>query len=104
MKLKKTIGCAACLIISLPALGAWYNGGTLHNATGAQWLAGDFSDQLATSADFVAKMDAASDMSELRVRANSLSSCITEAVSDPSLEQSSVKDVAVLCIVQLGYK
>lgn len=83
---------------------AWYQGGTLHNATAVEWLAGSSSNRLATSADFIAKLKAADSVSQLKVRAAALSSCITEAASTSSSKQVDIKDVAVSCIILLGYK
>lgn len=82
----------------------WYKGGTLHEAKGYEWIAKDYADQIATSADFLASLKAANSMSQLRMRSISLNRCINEIASDHSFMNMSVKDITVLCVVELGYK
>jgi hypothetical protein len=97
------IGGAGFLLVSAAAAEEWYQGGTLHNATAKEWQAATYRNRLATSADFVAGAKAASNMKELRVRAEGLERCITEGTDDPALEELKVKDVAAACLVILGY-
>jgi len=82
----------------------WYEGGTLHKATGGEWHRATSRNQLATAADFVAAAKVASSMEQLRVRAAAVQRCITEATDDPKLYSLKVSEVASACIVQLGYK
>lgn len=39
-----------------PTTRKWYEGGTLHKATGTEWRAADASNKLATCSDFLAKL------------------------------------------------
>ena len=99
--IKRIILGSAFLLVSFPSLAYWHDGGTLHNASASEWLSASYSNRLATSADFAAATKLASDMAGLRVVAEELSSCITEAVSDSSLGSLQVKDVAALCIMMI---
>ena len=82
----------------------WYEGGTLHKATGGEWQRATEPNRLATSADFVAAAKAASDMKQLRKRAEAVKSCVTEATDDPDLYSLKVSEVAASCIILLGYR
>jgi len=48
----------------------WYQGGTLHQKSAAEWNAASARDRLATSADFVAKVSRPSSMDDLKAKAN----------------------------------
>lgn len=39
-----------------PAAKQWYQGGTLHQASGLEWQQGDYADKLATAADLIATL------------------------------------------------
>ena len=82
----------------------WYQGGTLHNATAREWQAARADNRLATTADFVASLKAASNMTELKTRAQAVQKCITESTKDPSLYHLQVSEVAVACITLLEYE
>ncbi len=82
----------------------WYKGGTLHKATAKEWHAAKYRNRLATSADFIAAAKAASNMTELRERAEGLERCITEGTDDPDLQKLKVAEVAAACIILLKYE
>jgi len=91
-------------VISIPAHASeWYEGGTLHNAEASQWHKSSAHNKVATAADFIVKLEFSSNMEQLKQRAFELSICITEATSEKSLMSMKITDVAVLCVVQLGY-
>lgn len=68
-----------------------------------EWHAASYRNRLATSADFIAAAKAASNMKELRERAEGLERCITEGTDDPDLQDLKVADVAASCTILLGY-
>jgi len=82
---------------------AWYEGGTLHNSTAAEWHKATKRNQLATAADFAAKLNVATDMESLLLRATELKSCITHATDDERLYELEIPFVASMCALQLGY-
>ena len=83
----------------------WYKGGTLHQATIADWKVASDKNKLATSADMMAVVDNTVSMDELRTRAESLKKCIDEAVDidETTIDESKVSEVGALCIISLGY-
>lgn len=105
MPRKLVLIVAAIVVLRVGAASAeeWYEGGTLHKATGKEWHAATYRNRLATSADFLAAAKAAADMVELRARAAGLERCITEGTDSPKLQKLQVPDVAVACIVLLEY-
>ena len=82
----------------------WYEGGTLHKATAAEWQAATASNKLATAADFLAAIKAARSMSELKTKGNALQKCITESTKDSISHNLKVSEVAAACVVLLGYQ
>ena len=48
------LGCFLWIFLPGIAVGQWYSGGTLHNASGLEWQQADASNRLATAADMVA--------------------------------------------------
>ena len=83
----------------------WYEGGTLHKAKISDWKAATEKNKLATSADFMAKVDNSVSMDVLKQRATSLMNCIDESTRGlDSTNNESVSSVAVKCILLLGYK
>jgi len=83
--------------------GEWYEGGTLHKATGQQWQAASHSNRLATSADFVAATVKPSSMSELRTKATSMERCVTEATRGPESVSLKASELAAACVILLGW-
>lgn len=83
----------------------WYAGGTLHQATVADWKVATDKNKLATSADMMAVVDNTVSMDELRIRAESLKKCIDEAVDidEKSIDEGDVSEFSAICVISLGY-
>lgn len=95
----------SCLFVASPGSAReWYEGGTLHKARAAQWHRATERNRLARSADFVAAAKAASNMRELRERAEAVEACVSEATVDESSREMLVSEVAAACLILLGYK
>lgn len=86
-----------------PGPSKWYEGGTLHKVTSQEWHKASYRNRLATSADFIAASKTASNMSELRKRAEELEQCITEGTDGIDLNNLKVSEVAATCTILLGY-
>jgi len=86
----------------------WYEGGTLHRATIAQWRVATDDNKLATCSDFVAKirLDKGIAFNETEILAESyaLKKCIDAAQKDVDITSWKVVDIASACLVELGYK
>jgi len=82
----------------------WYEGGTLHKARSAEWRRAAEWNRLATAGDFTAKIfeGRVSSMSKLKDDAEELSSCISEAVRDVSIDQE-IAGIAAACGVLMGW-
>jgi hypothetical protein len=80
----------------------WHEGGTLHKKSGREWMNASAADQLATSADFAAKVFKTNSMDELKTRASQMASCISEAV--PASPERPVSEIGGACAVLLGAK
>ena len=83
---------------------AWYDGGTLHGATVADWRAANYRNRLATSADFAAtalnrKGVKLSSMSELRPKAQALEICVSEAAKPPIPGTMRIAELAAQCAI-----
>jgi hypothetical protein len=102
--MKKQLVLLILTIFFLPGVsaGQWYKGGTLHNATGAEWQSASYQNRLATAGDFIAKTAPPSNMDELKSRAEALERCISSAVG--AMPNDKVAFIAVICIQDLGYK
>ena len=83
----------------------WYEGGTLHNATIAQWKVSTDQNKLATCVDFIASFDKSiSSMAMLRLRAEEVKICIDIATSGSDYSNSiDVATMAALCVTEMGY-
>ncbi len=74
----------------------WYEGGTLHQSSIAEWRLGSERDQLATTADWVTSFEGFAAPEEIFVMANRLLDCINNtAVSSPETTQTHA--VATTC-------
>ena len=75
---------------STESTSSWTTGGTLHDATIADWKRATYSNKLATSADWIAAVSAMKDkiknMTEFRSYADELLECIDILVADPDTE------------------
>lgn len=83
----------------------WYVGGTLHEATLAQWPAGLTSNRLATSADFAAALADAfkkpfHNQKQMLAASLFLADCIDEVAKEPTARTQKAQDLALLCWAQ----
>lgn len=78
----------------------WYEGGTLHKATVAQWNAATNQNKLATAADWLAAtkwknhLNSPADFNKMKVKAQILVNAINEAASEKQPESWQITDVA----------
>src|SRR5262245_14869228 len=92
------------------ALGQWYSGGTLHDANGLEWQKADNSNRLATAADMVAAVAKGGGtpmhshtVEDIRLYAEQLTTCITEATKTRAAATIPVQDIAGLCMVSMQW-
>lgn len=79
---------------------AWYIGGTLHKATIKDWKQATEANQLATCADFVAKVNKPANMEILKLQAIELKICITTATADlDETNTMGVSEIASMCLI-----
>ena len=90
----------------------WYQGGTLHHATLAEWKRGGDSDRLATAADFAAslpyvqkKMKGERSMDALLPYAYGLLRCIDEAskVKASVARKQATAETAAVCAILMDW-
>ena len=86
----------------------WYEGGTLHSATGRQWLAAPARNRLATAADFVSTAWRRDGYTEkhigqmvlngfLRAAAEKQVDCITRMLNESTARERKVARIAAVC-------
>ncbi len=73
----------------------WYEGGTLHQKTVAEWQAASNRDRLATSSDFVAKIRKFDSLADMLVAAHVMQTCIT--IADEGVQHLKVSEIAASC-------
>lgn len=89
----------------------WYEGGTLHSATGRQWLAAPARNRLATAADFVASAWHRDGYTEqhigqmvlngfLRAAAEEQVDCITRRLNESAAREWRVASIAAVCYLE----
>ena len=86
--------------------GIWFEGGTLHKATVAEWNAASPENKLATCGDFMATYDKTIGIGrKLRDRAGELVFCVDEAVKAlPSDSDEKVSTIAASCTILMFNK
>jgi hypothetical protein len=87
--------------------GEWYSGGTLHDATIREWYAAQYSNRVATCADFLVAKDPslAEDMDELKSLAIRLDKAIRTAGRHASEDQNVAEICAMLFVLwDRGYE
>ncbi|GEM_PF-2643223 len=91
----------------------WYSGGTLHKATGKEWVNADDRDKLATSADFLASLWAKKELSnevmpgissinDLRMLSAKLLISLDESFAVDSARNLNVSEVAGTNMIKMG--
>jgi hypothetical protein len=88
---------------SAPPTKAWYEGGTLHQATVAQWKAGSNANRLATASDWVTVTTGWDTLEEAREKSEDLKTCVTEAAME-SPEETKANELAAACAVLMGWE
>ena len=81
-----------------PPPGAWYSGGTLHEATVGDWKSATAENRLATSADFVMAAGGYESIpSDLRERAVQFEACVSTGAQDTAFDTSVVRVFGAAC-------
>jgi hypothetical protein len=95
-----------------PQQTSWRSGGTLYDATGAEWLAASDDNQLATAADWAlafpsvqVALEMRGDPEELLGFADTLRSCVsnTAALGDEPAAPPRASEIAARCAVALDW-
>lgn len=82
----------------------WYQGGTLHKSTVAEWKNASDRNKLATCGDFVANMvDKSTSIDVIKIKSENLKTCIDEAVKGSDYTNDyKVSRIAAICAVSMG--
>jgi hypothetical protein len=87
----------------------WYEGGTLHYATVAEWKNASYVNKLATAADWAASspkgkelFKATGDVNSLKPYALSIISCVNEATAGEGTENMKIAEIAASCLILMG--
>ena len=90
--------------------GRWYNNGTLHSASIAEWNRATYANKLATAADMAlsspkikTKVKNSGSIDTLRPFAIELVSCIDEAAAGQDYGNTEVAEVAAICMISMGW-
>lgn len=83
----------------------WYEGGTLHKKKGIDWRQASEQERLATSANIAVEIleDRVDDVTELKLMANNMSSCLSDASANSEADQWQVARLAAICAIALGW-
>lgn len=93
-------------VLASQALAAqWYEGGTLHRASGRVWQQASQEDRLATSADFAATVlqGQVSTLERLKPYAVKLRGCITRATEEEGAGSQKVSEIAAACVILMEW-
>lgn len=90
--------------------GRWYQNGTLHSASIAEWNSSTYANKLATAADWAvsrpqikAKVENGGSIDILRPFAVELVTCVNEAATGKGYSSMSVSELAAGCMVLMGW-
>jgi hypothetical protein len=90
--------------------GKWYENGTLHNASVADWNRATYRNKLATAADWAitrpqikAKVKNSGSIDTLKPFASELVTCVNEAAAGQGYGSMSVAEVAASCMILMGW-
>ena len=92
-----------------PVANAWYQGGTLGDATIGQWLAATDHNRLATAADWTTGVIGQSEFERIglegvRVKAESLVKCISDSTMGlQDAEAMTAKEIGAACIMLMKW-
>ncbi len=82
----------------------WFQGGTLHGATAAQWKSGTYQNKLATAADWLAAtiwkghLKSPSDFDRVKVKAQMLVTAVDEVVAGEQPDSLQASEIAAALI------
>lgn len=104
----------AVLFLAIPfivcAEGKWYENGTLHRGSVADWNRATYANKLATAADWAItrpqvkkKVKNSGSIDTLRPFASELVTCINEAAAGQGYGSKSVAEVAASCMILMGW-
>ncbi len=85
----------------------WYEGGTLHNATRAEWAKATYENRLATCSDYVAssttgaKLLKAKGRDALKPRAVRMEKHMTDVLTGSKFKQVDVPEAAIMCLTAM---
>lgn len=89
----------SCKSETLKPVNQWYQGGTLHTSTIADWKNATEENKLATCGDFCANIYKDNSIDEIKIIATNLKICIDEAVKGyDTVNNSAISEMAVLCL------
>jgi len=90
--------------------GKWYENGTLHRASVAEWNRATYANKLATAADWAitrpqikTKVKNSGSIDTLRPFASQLVTCVNEAAAGQGYGSMSVAEVAASCMILMGW-
>ena len=88
----------------------WYEGGTLHYATVAEWQNASYTNKIATAADWVASSPKGKsvfretgDINSLKPYVLNLINCVDEAAAGEGYGNMKIAEIAASCIILMGY-
>ena len=110
--MKRAIMCLCVLTLFLgitsPVMAAkWYEGGTLHNATRAEWAKATYENRLATCGEYVvssstgAKLLKAKGWDALKPRAVRMEKHMTDILTGTKYKKIDVEEAAIMCLAAL---
>lgn len=106
--MKPVVLALAAALAAAPAAAAdWYEGGTLHDKTIAEWNAAKARDRVATAADWTvtymgaANLDRAGGLEGLHRIAVEVATCIDTATNSGDFDHRGAADVALICLTML---
>lgn len=101
----KYIFCVVTLFVALVIYtGERCEGGNLHNVTMSEWCLASYQNRLETSSDLIAACKLAKDKKQLTERSEELEAYMTTVAKDSNCKNQTVKEVAVMGMILLGFK
>lgn len=82
---------------------AWYDGGTLHDKTAADWIGATDANKLATAGDWVTVITTYKDFNEAKGLAKDMVECIDGAV-DAAPETMKASEIGLSCAILMGWE
>lgn len=85
----------------------WFSGGTLHNATVAQWVAATEHNRRASAADWVTAIKGWDNLDELEFLTGELVFCTSETVAPSDIydlmKDTKINEIAAACAALMGW-